>query len=159
VEQSSNLAASCLLAVELQKRTMCFCILFLKSTRLGCRVTTGILLAAYCAVIVVGSVLGGSLPALLRMTHLRTQLLMSFVAGLMLGIAMLHMLPNAVSLLGSASRTCAAVLTGIIAMFVLLRAFHTHQHGPATCGQEDEEDQACDHDHAHDHEHASAPSA
>ncbi len=127
--------------------------------------TTGILLAAYCAVIVVGSVLGGSLPALLRMTHLRTQLLMSFVAGLMLGIAMLHMLPHAVSLLGSASRTCAAVLTGIIAMFVLLRAFHTHQHGPATCGVEDQEDQTFDHEHAHrhdhsdDHDHSAAPSA
>lgn len=124
--------------------------------------TTGILLAAYCAVIVVGSVLGGSLPAMLRMTHLRTQLMMSFVAGLMLGIAMLHMLPHAVSLLGSASRTCTAVLTGIIAMFVLLRAFHTHQHGPATCGEDDDEDQACDHvhDHSrdHDHDHPVAPS-
>jgi zinc and cadmium transporter len=85
------------------------------------------------------------------MTHLRTQLLMSFVGGLMLGIAMLHMLPHAVNLLGSASRTCAAVLIGIIAMFVLLRAFHTHQHGPATCGKEEEEEQhqECEHDHDH----------
>ncbi len=124
--------------------------------------TIGILLAAYCAVIVVGSVLGGSLPTLMRMTHLRTQLLMSFVGGLMLGIAMLHMLPHAVNLLGSASRACAAVLTGIIAMFVLLRAFHTHQHGPATCGKEEaEEDQVehqdCEHGHEHDHD-TSAPS-
>ncbi len=118
--------------------------------------TIGILLAAYCAVIVVGSVLGGSLPTMMRMTHLRTQLLMSFVGGLMLGIAMLHMLPHAVNLLGSPSRTCAAVLTGIIAMFVLLRAFHTHQHGPATCGlgeAEVAEHQKCDHDHDHDHSH------
>ena len=125
--------------------------------------TIGILLAAYCSVIVVGSVLGGSLPTLMRMTHLRTQLLMSFVGGLMLGIAMLHMLPHAVNLLGSASRTCAAVLTGIIAMFVLLRAFHTHQHGPATCGKEDEEEEhrtvrTRARSFAHDHEPPHHPS-
>ncbi|EMI19064.1 putative membrane protein, partial [Rhodopirellula maiorica SM1] len=56
---------------------------------------TGSLLAVYCILIIAGSVTGGWLPALMRMTHLRTQLLMSFVAGLMLGIAMLHMLPHA----------------------------------------------------------------
>lgn len=130
----------------------------LKPNRPGCRVPTGILLAAYCAVIVIGSVLGGSLPSVMRMTHLRTQLMMSFVGGLMLGIALLHMLPHAVNLLESASRTCAAVLFGIIAMFVLLRAFHTHQHGPATCGieQEPREHQDCVHDHHDDHNHGSA---
>ena len=108
--------------------------------------STEILLAAYCAVIVVGSVLGGSLPSFIRMTHLRTQLLMSFVGGLMLGIAMLHLLPHAMNQLGSASRTCAAVLTGILAMFILLRAFHTHQHGPATCVKDEELEQHQDGD-------------
>ena len=63
------------------------------------------LLAVYCVFIVFASVMGGWLPTVIRMTHLRTQLMMSFVAGLMLGIAMLHMLPHAVELMGSASLT------------------------------------------------------
>ena len=79
---------------------------------------------------------------------------MSFVAGLMLGIAMLHMLPHASQLMGSASTTGGAALAGIIAMFILLRAFHTHAHGEiddAPAGQESHEH----HDHAHgcDHDH------
>jgi len=71
---------------------------------------------------------GGWMPTMIRMTHLRTQLMMSFVAGLMLGIAMLHLLPHATGLLASPTQVGAAGLGGIIAMFLLLRAFHTHQH-------------------------------
>ncbi|HBJ34317.1 MAG TPA: iron permease [Planctomycetaceae bacterium] len=86
------------------------------------------LLAVYCVLIAMASVGGGWLPAMLRMTHLRTQMLMSFVAGLMLGIATLHLLPHAMESLGSTSRTGAATLVGVIAMFLLLRAFHVHTH-------------------------------
>ena len=118
------------------------------------------LLTIYCILIVTASVMGGWMPALMRMTHLRTQLLMSFVAGLMLGIAMLHMLPHASHLLGSASLTGGAALAGIITMFILLRAFHTHQHGttepaasaPSTHSSHSE--QRTDHHHDHGrHEH------
>lgn len=86
------------------------------------------LLTIYCVLIALASVGGGWLPAMLRMTHLRTQLLMSFVAGLMLGIATLHLLPHAMESLGSTSRTGAATLVGVIGMFLLLRAFHVHTH-------------------------------
>ena len=53
------------------------------------------LLVVYCVLILLASVSGGQLPSLVRMTHLRTQVLMSFVGGLMLGIALLHLLPHA----------------------------------------------------------------
>jgi len=86
------------------------------------------LLAVYCIFVATASVGGGWLPAFLRMTHLRTQLLMSFVAGLMLGIATLHLLPHAMESLGSTSRVGAATLVGVIGMFLLLRAFHVHSH-------------------------------
>jgi len=86
------------------------------------------LLAVYCIFVATASVGGGWLPAMLRMTHLRTQLLMSFVAGLMLGIATLHLLPHAMESLGSTSRVGAATLIGVIGMFLLLRAFHVHAH-------------------------------
>ncbi len=88
------------------------------------------LLAVYCLLIVLMSTLGGQLPSLVRMSHLRTQLLISFVGGLMLGIAFLHLFPHAVVTLGSASKAGAACLAGVVAMFVLLRAFHApHTHG------------------------------
>ncbi|GAA5509273.1 ZIP family metal transporter [Novipirellula caenicola] len=118
---------------------------------------TGSLLAVYCILIIAGSVTGGWLPAIMRMTHLRTQLLMSFVAGLMLGIAMLHMLPHAFHLMRSAAMTGGAALGGIIAMFILLRAFHPHAHGsietPGGLGP-DEPHHGHDHSHDHDHDHA-----
>lgn len=86
------------------------------------------LLTGYCILVVVASAGGGWLPAMMRMTHLRTQLLMSFVAGLMLGIATLHLLPHAVESLGSTSRVGATTLVGVLGMFLLLRAFHVHTH-------------------------------
>lgn len=102
------------------------------------------LLAFYCLLIVLMSTLGGQLPSLVRMSHLRTQLLISFVGGLMLGIAFLHLLPHAVSVIGSPSKAGSACLLGVVAMFVLLRAFHApHTHGfaqatPLKLAEEDE---------------------
>ncbi len=101
------------------------------------------LLFVYCVLIVLASVGGGHLPSMMRMTHLRTQLLMSFVGGLMLGIATLHLMPHATETIG-ASSTGVATLIGIIAMFLLLRAFYEHHHhGPD--GHDDHAD--CQHEH------------
>ncbi|WDQ18119.1 ZIP family metal transporter [Rhodopirellula sp. P2] len=110
------------------------------------------LLAVYCVLIITASVSGGWLPSLVRMTHLRTQLLMSFVAGLMLGIAMLHLLPHSLHKISSASQACGGVLVGIITMFILLRTFHTHVHGH---GESHDHHHAHGHhdDHAHEHSH------
>src|SRR5947207_9174992 len=38
---------------------------------------------------------GGWLPLLVRLTHTRVQLVTSFVAGLMLGVGVLHLAPHA----------------------------------------------------------------
>ena len=54
-----------------------------------------LILAAYSAAIVAASLLGGWLPSLVKMTHTRTQVAMSFVAGLMLAVALYHLLPHA----------------------------------------------------------------
>lgn len=119
------------------------------------------LLTSYCLIVALASVGGGWLPALLRMTHLRTQLLMSFVAGLMLGISTLHLLPHALESLGSSSHVGMATLVGVIGMFLLLRVFHVHNHGhvpiavdpEATIAKIDEHSH-CDHHHgAHHHDH------
>ena len=87
-----------------------------------------LLLTVYCGLIMVVSVAGGRLSSLLRMTHLRTQLLMSGVGGLMLGIAMLHLMPHATETLGSAGRAGIGGLAGLTVMFLLVRLFHTHDH-------------------------------
>ena len=98
------------------------------------------LIATYCLLIVAASLAGGWLPTVVRLTHVRTQVLVSFVAGLMLGISLLHLLPHAVAEIGrsgpAADRELHALdqavrwtLGGLLAMFFLIRAFHFHHHG------------------------------
>lgn len=103
-----------------------------------------LLLAAYCAMIVIASLAGGWLPTMIRLTHGRMQGMMSVVGGLMLGIALFHMLPHAAHYLGSVHRTMHWVAAGLLVMFFLIRAFHFHQHGPTEIADE----------HGHDHQHA-----
>ena len=90
-----------------------------------------IVLLVYCSCIVLASLAGGWLPNLLRLTHDRMQLIMSFVAGLMLGVGLLHMLPHAIAFTGSAHQAGLGVLAGLLLMFFLIRAFDFHQHAPA----------------------------
>lgn len=109
-----------------------------------------ITLGVYCVLIIVASLLGGSLPAFVNLTHKRMQLLISFVGGLMLGIGLFHMLPHALAELGPTGidRTMLAVMTGLIVMFFLLRTFHFHHHDPTELPVAAEP-----HDHDHDHDH------
>jgi zinc and cadmium transporter len=73
---------------------------------------------------------GGWLPSLIRLTHTRMQLMMSFVAGLMLGVALLHLLPHAHAELQSLDVAVGWTLAGLLVMFFLIRIFQFHQHGP-----------------------------
>lgn len=111
----------------------------------------------YSVLIVAASLAGGLLPSLVRLTHARMQLIVSFVAGLMLGVGLFHMLPHAAAQIGSIDRTMWWVVVGVLTMFFLLRTFHFHQHGPAqtslsTQGQGEHGNVAgCQHDHGHGH--------
>ena len=92
----------------------------------------------YCALIIAASLAGGFLPNLLRLTHTQMQVLMSFVGGLMLGVALLYLLPHAINELGSVDTATIALLTGLLAMFFLIRIFHVHQHAsPLVSSAED----------------------
>ena len=53
-----------------------------------------LLLAAYGVGIAAASLFGGWLPTVFEATHVRIQLVMAFVAGLILGVAVFHMLPH-----------------------------------------------------------------
>jgi len=138
------------------------------------------MLAAYCLAIAAASLLGGLLPGWVRMTHTRIQVSMSLVAGLMLGVACFHLIPHAVPLLGEGPALDRAMLwtmAGLVTMFILLRAFHFHQHDyplPLTSLSEQPGDTGVrtsgvvqplarehtpgdHHAHAHNHSHSHAP--
>lgn len=85
-------------------------------------------LIVYCLLVTLASLLGGWLPSLVTLTHRRMQILLSAVAGVMLGVALLHLLPHAAVHLQSLDRACGWVMFGLLAMFFLMRAFHAHSH-------------------------------
>ncbi len=87
-----------------------------------------VMLPLYCALVLLASLGGGWIPLLLRLTHARLQIAVSLVAGLMLGMALLHLLPDAAEQLGSLDRAMAWVLGGFLAMFFVQRFFHFHHH-------------------------------
>ena len=74
---------------------------------------------------------GGKLAVLGSMTHTKIQILMSLVAGFILGIAMYHLLPHSLERItgpGNVEKAVALVVCGMVLMIFLLRVFHFHQH-------------------------------
>lgn len=112
------------------------------------------MLFIYCVAIALASLCGGWLPSILRMTHLRLQLVLSSVAGVMLGVATLHLLPHAVRMLNSIETAMWILLAGVLFMFFLNRIFHFHQH--ATVESHGDGDS---HDHAHCEHHTAEEAA
>jgi zinc and cadmium transporter len=111
------------------------------------------LLTVYCVLVLLASLAGGWLLLIIHPTHTRLQLATSFVAGLMLGIALLHFLPDAEEQLHSIDRTVSWMLGGFLAMFFLQRFFHFHHHDSPEGDPEDCDAQEHNHDHDHDHDH------
>lgn len=106
-----------------------------------------LLLVAYCLAIAGFSLVGGLLPGWIRMTHTGTQVVMSLVSGLMLGVAFYHLLPHSTALLGGVQAVDTAVwwlMVGLVTMLLLLRVFHFHQHDFS-------HEEALHHDHHHHH--------
>ena len=118
---------------------------------MGYNSQTIVLLTFYSAAIVLCSLLGGWIPRFIRLTHTRIQVLISFVGGLMVGVAVFHLLPHALHELGSTriDEVSWAMMLGMLIMFFMLRFFHFHQHESV----ELESDAARDHDHSHSHGH------
>ena len=103
-------------------------------------------LAVYCALLIGASLAGGWLPQWLHLTHRRLQTGISFVAGLMLGMGLLHLIPHAALELDSVDRAVQWALGGFLFMFLLQRFLHYHHHD---LPEEDPDDQCdCGHDHS-----------
>ncbi|MHC4128490.1 MAG: ZIP family metal transporter [Planctomycetota bacterium] len=105
----------------------------------------------YCLLILLASLLGGWVPLLARLTHRRMELLVSFVSGVMLGVAVLHLLPHAwmqraewlersgaQPVVGHEliSPVVGWLLVGFLAMFFVERFFCFHHHDvPGAAGE------------------------
>jgi len=110
-----------------------------------------ILLLGYALAILAASLFGGYLPTVVAMTHTRIQMVMSFVAGFILGVALYHLLPHGLVMIpgpGAVEKAVGLMMFGIILMVLLLRIFHFHQHEFG--------DETGDFHHDHDHEQAHA---
>ncbi len=117
-----------------------------------------------CGLIAVASVFGGFLPTLIRLTHQRMQIALSFVSGVMLGVAFFHMLPHAIMEISEQRNSSGhemdhlainpvmlSAALGFLAMFFLERFASFHQHDVV------EECNTHDHDHARAHSHGVTP--
>lgn len=112
-----------------------------------------VLLAIYCVMIVTVSLGGGWLPSVLKLSHLGTQLLMSLVGGMMIGVSLLHLLPHAIAHLPGLAWLSWSLLIGILSMLFLLRFGHVHFHGEAHAPTvADIPMQGHDHDHDSSHD-------
>jgi zinc and cadmium transporter len=96
------------------------------------------------------------IPVWIHLTHRRMEIAVSFVAGVMLGVGLLHMLPHAIeeavagslgSDVGLAVHTVMLwVLLGMLAMFFVERFFCFHHHDV----ESDDQVEVC---HSHDHDY------
>lgn len=90
-----------------------------------------LLLAEYSVAIIAVSLFGGWLPSIFRLTHTRTQVVTSFVAGVILCVSLYYLFPHGMTEIPGEHPVETAVwwmLVGTALMVVLLRAFSFHQH-------------------------------
>ncbi len=90
-----------------------------------------LLLTGYCVVIMAVSLFGGWLPSIVRLTHTRTQMMTSFVAGVILCVSLYYLLPHGMREIPGEHAIETAMwwmLVGVVLMVVLLRVFSFHQH-------------------------------
>ena len=103
-----------------------------------------LIIAVYSVAGVASSLFGGWLPTMFRLTHVGMQVVLSFVGGTMLGVGLLHMLPHSVGETGSLDTSLVWLLVGLIGMFLLIRTFHFHEHGPALVDEAEVADASAD---------------
>jgi len=125
-----------------------------------------LIFAVYCVLILLASLAGGWVPMLVPLTHRRMQVATSAIAGFMLGVGLLHLLPHAMPSLTPLA-TGVWVLVGVLTMFLLERVFSYHHHTAPAAGDAlpvsadpelavecDEPGDPIDHHHGHTHDHA-----
>lgn len=98
-------------------------------------------LAIYCALVLIVSLCGGSLPFLGRVTHGRLQFYLSASAGVMLGASFFHVMPDAMEKAGPYFGWWMSL--GVVGLFCIERFIAPHSH----------ELDGDKHHHHHGHQH------
>src|SRR5579871_1067378 len=108
-------------------------------------------LAIYCALVLIVSLCGGSLPFLGRVTHGRLQFYLSASAGVMLGASFFHVMPDAMEKAGPYFGWWMSL--GVVGLFCIERFIAPHSHEPSVSPPSaHKEEPVCDHHHG-DHHH------
>lgn len=84
-------------------------------------------------------------------------MVLSLISGLMLGVALLHLIPHSFAAAKTIDTVMLWTLAGLIFMLLLLRWFHFHQHDFGSAAEHCELSSADAHHHAHAHDHAHLP--
>ena len=100
------------------------------------------MLVFLCISIVIASIVGGIVPLLFRPTHKRMQLAISFVGGVMVGVAILDLIPEALEA-GDSHQVMCWLLAGFLTLFLLERFLPSHCHDVA----DDQHGSPCEHEH------------
>lgn len=118
-------------------------------------------LVYYSLAILGASLVGGLLPHWIRLTHRGMQVAVSFVAAMMLGVGLLHMLPHAMIEARATQPDSPGVefnvmlwaLAGWLTMFFIERFFCFHHHDVETdaAGGLHEHEEPCERAHHHHH--------
>lgn len=90
-----------------------------------------LLLVGYMVGIFAAAIVGGKLSELGTMTHTRIQVVMSLVAGFILGMAVFHLLPHSLEHVEGHEGVvgvAGCMVLGMVMMVLLLRVFQFHQH-------------------------------
>jgi zinc and cadmium transporter len=112
------------------------------------------LLIVYCVLILLASLAGGWIPLMVRLTHRRMQLAVSLVAGVMLGVGLLHLLPHAlIEAPDALDAIFAWTLLGFLTMFFIERFFCYHHHEVPQVEPTAEADEGS----CHENDHALCP--
>ena len=93
------------------------------------------------SIIAAVSIVSGLFALAIRPTHRRMQFALSFVGGVMVGMALLEFIPEA-AIHGDIDRTMLSVLGGFFGLFLLERFIPSHCHDIA-----EGDSQSCSHDH------------
>jgi zinc and cadmium transporter len=102
-------------------------------------------LFSYSVGILLFSLLGGFLPLVWRPSHTRLQLYLSISAGVMLGAAFFHLMPDAMEMAGPLFGWWMSL--GVVGLFCIERFLAPHTHEPTAPGEI-----------GHAHSHTAAPS-
>jgi zinc and cadmium transporter len=128
-------------------------------------ISTIVPLTYYCLLIIAASIVGGMIPQWFKLTHRGMQIAVSFVAAMMFGVGVLHMLAHALTEGQTAASAAGAVdpgsanftvllwmVAGCVTMFFIERffCFHHHDVESDSAGHVHEHEESCHHHHGHD---------